>query len=460
MKNIDMHRNYLYGYARNPLVTVKSFRFTNNLVYNYVWEGLNTGGGMSLDAIGNKFKAGPAYPSARLPFRVFPMGGLTTPLGSPSIYVSGNVGPVTTDPAADNWPLISNSDGPGLGQNGLLGTQYRRTTPLPTLPWPVTVEPATQIESTLLPNVGASRRLDCLGDWVGNRDTVDTRVLDNYANGTGAFPTDEASVGGLPVLDAGTACADTDADGMPDVYEAANGLNLASASDGNTLHASGYTNLEMYLSGTNGSDSVNPTNPASLTATTITASRIDLSWAASTDNIGVMGYNIERCTGAVCTSWAEIQSTTGIGTTYSNTGLTSGVTYRYRVRARDAVPNYSNYSPIASATALDTILPVTTISTGDPSTILADNLTVAGSSSDNVDVIGCKWRIGSVPNVSNGMACSGTTSFSCNTSTYAFGTNTLYVGCYDAAGNYGSDSIAVNYIRFLPAPSNLRILTQ
>ena len=57
-----MHRNYLYGYARNPFVTVKSFRFTNNLVYNYVWEGLNTGGGMLLDAIGNKFKAGPAYP--------------------------------------------------------------------------------------------------------------------------------------------------------------------------------------------------------------------------------------------------------------------------------------------------------------------------------------------------------------------------------------------------------------
>ena len=249
IKNIDMHRNYLYGYERNPLVTVKSFRFTNNLVYNYVWEGLNTGGGMSLDAIGNKFKAGPAYPSARLPFRVFPMGGLTTPLGSPSIYVSGNVGPVTTDPAIDNWPLISNSDGPGLGQNGLLGTQYRRTTPLPTLPWPVTVEPATQIESTLLPNVGASRRLDCLGDWVGNRDTVDTRVLDNYANGTGAFPTDEATVGGLPVLDAGTACADTDADGMPDAWESAQGLNLNSAADAVSVHASGYTEIERYING-------------------------------------------------------------------------------------------------------------------------------------------------------------------------------------------------------------------
>jgi hypothetical protein len=27
-------------------------------------------------------------------------------------------------------------------------------------------------------------------------------------------------------------------------------------------------------------------------------------------------------------------------------------------------------------------------------------------------------------------------------------------------GNYGSDSMVVNYIKFLPIPSNLRILTQ
>ena len=113
----------------------------------------------------------------------------------------------------------------------------------------MTVEPATQLESTLLPNVGASRRLDCSGDWVGNRDTVDTRVLDNYANGTGAFPTDEATVGGLPVLDAGTACADTDADGMPDAWETAQGLNQNSAADAVSVHASGYAQIERYING-------------------------------------------------------------------------------------------------------------------------------------------------------------------------------------------------------------------
>ena len=86
-------------------------------------------------------------------------------------------------------------------------------------------------------------------------------------------------------------------------------------------------------------------------------------------------------------------------------------------------------------------------------------MTVAGSASDAVGVSGCKWRIGSAPNGSNGTACTGTTSFSCATSGYASGANTLYVGCYDAAGNYGSDSITVNYTNvILATPSNIRIL--
>ena len=107
----------------------------------------------------------------------------------------------------------------------------------------------------------------------------------------------------------------------------------------------------------------------------------------------------------------------------------------------------------------DIIPPVTTISTSDPSAISVNSLTVAGSASDAVGVTGCKWRIGSAPNVSNGTACTGTTSFSCATSGYTSGANTLYVGCYDAAGNYGSDSITVNYPNvILATPSNIRIL--
>lgn len=261
--NVDMHHNFIYGYARNPLTTVKSFRFVNNIDYNFVWEGLNTGGGAWVDVINNRFKAGPAFYPARLPVRVFPLGGLTTPLGSPSIYVAGNIGPLIMDPLADNWPIVANADGPGMGQNGYLNAQYRRTTTLPALQFPITAEPGTQLESTLLPSVGPSRRLDCVGDWVGNRDAVDIRVLNNYTADTGVFPTDEATVGGLPVLDAGTPCTDTDADGMPDAWETAQGLNPNSSADALDVHASGYTNLERYLAGNSAKPVLSAIFPAS-----------------------------------------------------------------------------------------------------------------------------------------------------------------------------------------------------
>jgi hypothetical protein len=94
--------------------------------------------------------------------------------------------------------------------------------------------------------------------------------------------------------------------------------------------------------------------------------------------------------------------------------------------------------------APDVTDPITSITTSDPSGIIADSLTVTGTASDAVGVSGCKWRKSSAPDADNGTACTGTTSFSCSTSGYSTGANTLYVGCYDAAGNYGSDSIVVN----------------
>jgi outer membrane protein assembly factor BamB len=98
------------------------------------------------------------------------------------------------------------------------------------------------------------------------------------------------------------------------------------------------------------SDTTPPTQPGTLTANPVSSTEVDLSWGASTDNVGVTGYLIERCTGTGCTNFAQIATTTGTGTTYKDTSVTAGNSYSYRVRATDAAGNLSTYSNTASAT--------------------------------------------------------------------------------------------------------------
>ena len=86
-----------------------------------------------------------------------------------------------------------------------------------------------------------------------------------------------------------------------------------------------------------------------LTATA-SAGQINLSWTASTDNVGVTGYLIEREDPG---SASFMRIGTATGTTYSDTNVLAGNTYSYRVRATDAAGNLSPYSnaPPATATA-------------------------------------------------------------------------------------------------------------
>ena len=91
-----------------------------------------------------------------------------------------------------------------------------------------------------------------------------------------------------------------------------------------------------------------PTTPSKVTPTIISGTQINLSWTASLDNVGVTGYRIERCQGVGCTSFAQVG--TSVGTTFSDTGLTAGNIYSYRVRAADAAGNVSLYSIPTSTT--------------------------------------------------------------------------------------------------------------
>jgi chitodextrinase len=109
----------------------------------------------------------------------------------------------------------------------------------------------------------------------------------------------------------------------------------------------GSTVSYIYKASTS-SDTTAPTAPSGLTVNAISASQIDLSWTASTDAVGVTGYNVERCALAGCVNFVEVYQPGAVS--QSDTGLTAATLYRYRVRAHDAAGNLSGYSAIAQAT--------------------------------------------------------------------------------------------------------------
>ena len=53
-------------------------------------------------------------------------------------------------------------------------------------------------------------------------------------------------------------------------------------------------------------DTQAPTAPGNLTGSAISGNQINLSWTASTDNVGVTEYLVERCQGVGCTTFAQI----------------------------------------------------------------------------------------------------------------------------------------------------------
>ena len=95
-------------------------------------------------------------------------------------------------------------------------------------------------------------------------------------------------------------------------------------------------------------DTTPPSAPGTVSASAVSSSEIDLSWAAASDNVGVTGYQVFRCQGSGCTSFAQVG--TASGTTFNDTGLAAVTSYSYQVRAVDAAGNQGPFSNTASAT--------------------------------------------------------------------------------------------------------------
>src|SRR6266851_5037901 len=176
-------------------------------------------------------------------------------------------------------------------------------------------------------------------------------------------------------------------------------------------------------------DTTPPSMPTGLTVTAAGSTGANLSWNASTDDVGVTGYIVSR---------DGVEAGTTATTTYAETGLSPGVTYSYSVAARDAAGNRSHASPNAKFTIADTTPPTT------PTGLTA---AVAGStganlswsaSTDNVAVTGYVVRRNGVQ-----VATPATTSFA-DTGLSAATTYSYTVAARDAAGNVSANSASAS----------------
>jgi hypothetical protein len=91
---------------------------------------------------------------------------------------------------------------------------------------------------------------------------------------------------------------------------------------------------------------IKPLAPGNLKATAFTGGKVGLSWLDKAHNEA--GYLIERCQGASCTNFQVVGSRYINITTFTDTGRTPNVTYRYRVQAY----NRAGSTPSSVATVI------------------------------------------------------------------------------------------------------------
>lgn len=185
-----------------------------------------------------------------------------------------------------------------------------------------------------------------------------------------------------------------------------------------------------------GPDTVAPSTPTAFTAVAVSTSQINLSWTASTDNVGVAKYWLFR--GGV-----QIATVTA-ATSYSNTGLAAATLYNYTLQALDAAGNKSGFASVSTQTlsAPDATAPTVQIQSPSNGAAVSGVLSVSGTAQDNVALSKVEVSVdGGAYSLASGLA---NWTFSVNTALLSNGNHTLAARATDTNNNTANHSITVS----------------
>ncbi|WP_158289567.1 fibronectin type III domain-containing protein [Paenibacillus flagellatus] len=316
--------------SRNPRFSGKSMDVRNNVIYDWGYKsmyGENERGNM----VNNYYKAGA---STQVQDRM-----AEAELGS-SIALTGNKS-VRRDGGLSSSSHPNNFAGIYKNPQLFVATPYAMPNPSPQ-------DSPDAAYGKVLNYAGASLK----------RDSVDRAVVNDVMNGTGSViytanavtPEEQALLDEKratkvtlqwPALQTAEVPADTDGDGMPDVWEREHGLNPNDPLDGKAdFTGDGYTNLEKYLNELTIDtfpEGVVPAvpkvaiagAPSGLRAQALDRDSIRLDW---TPVAGATGYHVYRA-GSANGTYAKLTSAALTAPTFTNDGLTAGTGYAYKVTA-------------------------------------------------------------------------------------------------------------------------------
>ncbi len=382
--NIDFHHDILINVDhRIPEIGNFSTRWVSNIIYNWSTYAMQELGAMTLDIINSKYIKGPLNAGAN-PHPTHWSANGPEICGPPSGYMAGNIfGPSgdntvnanqwgdlavatngesaqnETDPNVALCPQATNT--PGIP----VPSAWQRSNPMPASNgFPITADAATTLDTVLLPTIGNSQHLDCLGNWVSHRDPQDKRIINQYqTGGAGGFwpngvtftgspniPPPTANWTDTPVIN-GTLCTESLHDGIPDQWKVAKGLSTTDVTVYKTIAPNGDTWLNNYLNGggavSGGGGGTNtPLTITNITVTNITSTSATINWTTSNPANSIVNYGI-------CSSLMPTPTNPANVTMHSVAlaGLTPSTIYTFNVESFDGTTTLTSPNSIFTTLA-------------------------------------------------------------------------------------------------------------